>query len=490
MLLDEITAEEQQNYAHLNIVGLVGSIDNDFCGTDMTIGADSALHRIIEALDAIVTTALSHQRCFVMEVMGRHCGYLALAAGLASDADWIMIPENPPEKGWEEKLCKRLSFQRESGHRLNIVLVAEGAIDKEGNPISANYIKDVIKNRLSIDTRVTVLGHVQRGGSTSAYDRLLASRMGAESVLALMNAKQETPPVVIAINGNQICHIPLLESVEKTKQVAKAMADKDFQRAAELRGLSFQRNLETCLQLSKLQPKFFADETHYEYTFMVLNVGAPACGINSAVRSFVRHGVWKGCKILAANDGFKGLVNNEVIELDWKSVYGWTSIGGSILGCQRNDAAKAGYDKIAKVLQKHKVQGLLIVGGFEAYTSVIQLSEQRHNYPEFCIPLICVPATISNNVPGTDLSVGCDTALNEIVTICDKIKQSATGSNRRVFIVETMGGYCGYLATLAGFSSGADQSYIFEEPFSIHNIIDDINHLKLKMQGDLKRGIL
>lgn len=96
---NEITPEEREKCSHLNIVGLVGSIDNDFCGTDMTIGADSALHRIIEAVDAIVTTAASHQRCFVMEVMGRHCGYLALAAGLASDADWIMIPENPPEPG-------------------------------------------------------------------------------------------------------------------------------------------------------------------------------------------------------------------------------------------------------------------------------------------------------------------------------------------------------------------------------------------------------
>ena len=164
-LLDElverrdITREERAKYSFLNIVGLVGSIDNDFCGTDMTIGADSALHRIIEAVDAIVTTALSHQRCFVMEVMGRHCGYLALAAGLASDADWILIPENPPESGWQEKLCKRVAFQRDLGHRLNIVLVAEGAIDKDGNPITANQVMDIIKTNLNIDTRVTVLGH-------------------------------------------------------------------------------------------------------------------------------------------------------------------------------------------------------------------------------------------------------------------------------------------------------------------------------------------
>ena len=487
---NEITKEEQVKYEFLNIVGLVGSIDNDFCGTDMTIGADSALHRIIEAVDAIVTTALSHQRCFVMEVMGRHCGYLALAAGLASDADWVFIPENPPEAGWEDKLCKRLSYQREAGHRLNIIIIAEGAIDSQGKAITANNVKDIIKNRLKIDTRVTVLGHVQRGGSASAFDRVLGTRMGSEAVLALMNAKPETEPVVIAISGNQTCHIPLMASVEKTKGIAKAMEAKDFQTTIELRGLSFQRNLETYLQLSKIQPKHIESERHYAYTFAVMNVGAPACGINSAVRSFVRHGVWKGCKILAINDGFEGLLKGDVKELDWKSVYGWTGIGGSLLGCQRVDAKKAGFDQIAKQLKALNIQGLLIIGGFEAYTSVVQMWEQRGKYEEFNIPLVCVPATISNNVPGTDLTIGCDTACNEIVTICDKIKQSAIGSKRRVFIIETMGGYCGYLATVAGLASGADQSYIFEEPFGITDIIDDVHHLRLKMEGDLKRGIL
>ena len=90
----------------------VGSIDNDFCGTDMTIGVDSALHRIIECVDAITTTAVSHQRAFVLEVMGRRCGYLALVTGLACGADWIFIPESPPEDGWEEKLCEKLNNVR------------------------------------------------------------------------------------------------------------------------------------------------------------------------------------------------------------------------------------------------------------------------------------------------------------------------------------------------------------------------------------------
>jgi len=118
------------------------------------------------------------------------------------------------------------------------------------------------------------------------------------------------------------------------------------------------------------------------------------------------------------------------------------------------------------------------------------LYEARTKHPEFQIPLICIPATISNNVPGTEFSIGADTALNEIVNICDKIKQSAQGSKRRVFVIETMGGYCGYLATLSGLASGADQAYIFEEPFTIKDLIDDVDHLRKKMEGHLKRGLL
>ena len=180
-------------YIVVNIVGMVGSIDNDFCGTDMTIGTDSALHRIIEAVDAMATTAISHQRAFVLEVMGRHCGYLALVAALACEADWVFIPEWPPEGDWEANLCSKLSQEQSLGQRLNIILVAEGATDREGKPITATMVKDLLVKRLNFDTRITVLGHVQRGGSPSAFDRILGTRMGAEAVLALMDATPQTP---------------------------------------------------------------------------------------------------------------------------------------------------------------------------------------------------------------------------------------------------------------------------------------------------------
>ncbi|MCL4119740.1 UNVERIFIED_CONTAM: hypothetical protein GTU68_014127 [Idotea baltica] len=125
---------------------MVGSIDNDFCGTDMTIGTDSALHRIIEAVDAIASTGYSHQRCFILEVMGRHCGYLALVAALSSEADYVFIPENPPAVNWQEKLCQKLKQERSMGQRLNIIIVAEGAIDRDGSPIAAEDVKKVSKS--------------------------------------------------------------------------------------------------------------------------------------------------------------------------------------------------------------------------------------------------------------------------------------------------------------------------------------------------------
>ncbi|CAF3365741.1 unnamed protein product [Rotaria socialis] len=485
----QITSENAEKYKNLNIVGLVGSIDNDFCGTDMTIGADSALHRVMEAIDCITTTASSHQRCFVLEVMGRHCGYLALVTALSADADWVFIPESPPEPGWEDQLCKKLKNTREMGQRLNIVVIAEGATDSEGRPIKCDDVRALIANRLKYDTRVTILGHVQRGGCPSAFDRVLGTRMGTEAVLALMEATPTSQPVVIALSGNQTVRVPLMHCVEKTTAVAQAMADKRFKEAQDLRGRSFKSNLETYIRLSKLRPKLLSNKQH-SYNVAIINVGSPAGGVNAAIRSIVRSGICEGLNMFAIFDGFEGLVNNQVKNLQWTSVNGWSGIGGSILGSQKATAAKVGLMKVAEKLREHNIHAIIIIGGYEAYLSILQMYDTRSKHIEFQIPLICIPATISNNVPGTEFSIGADTSLNEIVKICDKIKQSAQGSKRRIFIIETMGGYCGYLATMAALASGADQAYIYEEPFTIKDLIDDVDHLRKKMEGNLKRGLL
>ncbi|XP_061093525.1 ATP-dependent 6-phosphofructokinase, platelet type isoform X3 [Conger conger] len=483
----DIDAEAAEKYYALHIVGMVGSIDNDFCGTDMTIGTDSALHRIIEVVDAIMTTAQSHQRTFVLEVMGRHCGYLALVSALACGADWVLIPEMPPEDGWEDQMCQKLSENRADNKRLNIIIVAEGAIDNNNKPITTEKIKDLVVQCLGFDTRVTILGHVQRGGTPSAFDRILASRMGVEAVLALLETTANTPACVVSLSGNQSVRLPLMECVQMTQEVQKAMDEKKFEEAVKLRGRSFENNLRTYKLLAHRKTE--SELPHSSFNVAVLNVGAPAAGMNAAVRSAVRVGISEGHTMFAVNDGFEGFYNGQIKEIKWGDVGGWTGQGGSLLGTKRTLPAKH-IEKIAEQMRKHNINALLIIGGFEAFECLLQLCEARPSFEEFCIPLCMLPATISNNVPGTDLSIGADTALNAIVETCDRIKQSASGTKRRVFIIETMGGYCGYLASVGGLASGADAAYIYEEPFDIRDLQANVEHLTEKMKTSIQRGLV
>uniref|UniRef100_A0ACB8ENU9 Uncharacterized protein n=1 Tax=Sphaerodactylus townsendi TaxID=933632 RepID=A0ACB8ENU9_9SAUR len=480
-----ITVEEAKKSSYLNIVGMVGSIDNDFCGTDMTIGTDSALHRIMEIVDAITTTAQSHQRTFVLEVMGRHCGYLALVTALASGADWVFIPESPPEDDWEEHLCRRLTETRTRGSRLNIIIVAEGAIDKHGKPITSEDIKTLVVKRLGYDTRVTILGHVQRGGTPSAFDRILGSRMGVEAVMALLEGTPDTPACVVSLSGNQAIRLPLMECVQVTKDVTTAMNEGRFDDALKLRGRSFQNNWNVYKILAHVRPP----SAKSGYNLAVMNVGAPAAGMNAAVRSTVRIGLIHGHRMLAVHDGFEGLAERKVEEIAWGGVGGWTGKGGSSLGTKRT-LPKKYFEQISSTIADFGIHGLIVIGGFEAFTGSLELIEGRAKFEELCIPICVIPATVSNNVPGSDFSIGADTALNTITATCDRIKQSAAGTKRRVFIIETMGGYCGYLATLAGMAAGADAAYIYEDPFTIHDLEANVEHLTEKMKTTVKRGLV
>uniref|UniRef100_A0A668AWK8 6-phosphofructokinase n=1 Tax=Myripristis murdjan TaxID=586833 RepID=A0A668AWK8_9TELE len=469
-----IDADAAQRYSALHIVGMVGSIDNDFCGTDMTIGTDSALHRIIEVVDAIMTTAQSHQRTFVLEVMGRHCGYLALVSALACGADWVLIPEMPPEDGWEEKMCQKLSAVTRS------YLLPYN----KHNELCTLLL--VVKC-LGFDTRVTILGHVQRGGTPSAFDRILASRMGVEAVLALLETTANTPACVVSLSGNQSVRLPLMECVQMTQEVQKAMDEKKFEDAVKLRGRSFENNLKTYKLLAHRKPESELPSSNFNVA--ILNVGAPAAGMNAAVRSAVRVGISEGHKMFAVNDGFEGFYKGQIKEIKWADVGGWTGQGGSLLGTKRTLPAKH-MDKIAEQMRKHNINALLVIGGFEAYLSLLELLTARGKYDEFCVPMVMVPATVSNNVPGSDLSIGADTALNAITTTCDRIKQSASGTKRRVFIIETMGGYCGYLASVGGLAAGADAAYIYEEPFDIRDLQANVEHLTEKMKTSIQRGLV
>ncbi len=232
----------------------------------------------------------------------------------------------------------------------------------------------------------------------------------------------------------------------------------------------------------------------------IIHVGAPAGGMNSATRAAVAYCLTRGHKPWAIHNGFPGLVRHHRDEplgsvrlVDWLEVEGWISKGGSEIGTNRDLPSKVGMGETADCFREWKIDALFIIGGFEAFTALSELRKGRHDYPAFRIPMVLLPATISNNVPGTEYSVGSDTCLNALVGYCDAIKQSASASRRRIFVVETQGGRSGYVATMAGLAIGALAVYTPEEGIDIQMLARDIQHLRdsfAKDTGQTRAGKL
>jgi 6-phosphofructokinase 1 len=473
----EITPESAHAHPHLLLVGLVGSIDNDMFGTEMTIGTDSALHRITEAVDAIASTAASHQRTFVVKVMGRNCGYLAVMAALATGADWVLIPESPPDvDNWEDVMCERLLAGRKAGRRDSIVILAEGAHDRHGKYIGSSDVQRALEEKLGEDVRVTVLGHVQRGGSPSAFDRNLGTLMGYAAVEEILKTDPENEPVIIGLKGNRISTAPLMYCVEQTHAVAKAIEEQDFEKALNLRTPGFREAFRTLRTFVRALPHP-PEPGQRRLRLAVMNAGAPAPGMNTASRSAVRLGIDRGHTLLGIHDGFEGFVDGEIEEMNWMSVNGWSIMGGSNLGTSRKTPQGADLYGIARNLEKYEIDGLLVIGGWTASEAVYKMMNERQNFPAFNIPMVCLPASINNNLPGSELSVGADTALNSIVTAIDKIKQSAMAT-RRCFVVEVMGHFCGYLALMGALATGAERVYLHEEGVTLKDLQNDVEMLK------------
>lgn len=192
-------------------IGLAGTIDKDIAGTDFTIGFDTAVNTAVEAIDKIRDTADAHDRLFIIEVMGRDAGYIALHSGIATGAENILIPERKTEI---EEIISQLA-EKERRHKLvNLIVVAEG--DEFGG---ANEVAKVIKDRLPLlEVRVCILGHIQRGGSPSCMDRLIASRMGYHAVECLVEGRFN---VFVGIVNNKMSYIPLNEAVKKKQRISE-----------------------------------------------------------------------------------------------------------------------------------------------------------------------------------------------------------------------------------------------------------------------------
>lgn len=189
-------------------IGIPGTIDNDLYGTDFTIGFDTAVNTALDAIDKIRDTASSHSRLFIIEVMGRTSGYIALYTGIGGGAEDILIPESPMDI---QSLCSKLDAQHKAGKQSSIVVVTEG--EASGGALE---IKSIIEKTINWDIKVSVLGHLQRGGDPTAFDRVLASRLGYEAVLAVMD--NQTDKMVGLVNKT-VTLTPLEETWTKKKDL-------------------------------------------------------------------------------------------------------------------------------------------------------------------------------------------------------------------------------------------------------------------------------
>lgn len=485
----EIPRERADRHATLRLVGIVGSIDNDMLGIDMTIGADTALHRITEAVGAIHSTAASHQRSFVIEVMGRNCGYLALMAGLATGADWIFIPEHPPASDdWRQVMRTTVREGRRLGRRQNLVIVAEGARDRFGAPISSQEVQQVLSEGLGEDVRVTILGHVQRGGAPSASDRLLATRCGYHAVHELLGDGPQDEPRVVGIRGNRIVSGSLRDAVTRTRAVGDHLAAGEFDEALHLRGGSFRESFETLRTLVRTTPSQERDEVH-GLRLGLLHGGGPAPGMNTTVRAAVRAATDGGHTVVGFEGGFPGLRDGVAVDLDWMSVTGWVSHGGAELGTSRAVPDDDDLAQIARQVRAQRLDGLLVIGGFDAYRGADRIRRAVAEHPELSLPIVCVPASISNDLPATEVTIGADTALNSIITNLDRIKQTGVAS-RRVFVVEVMGKDSGYLALASGLASGAERIYTPEEGITLDGLSHDVDQLRAGFREGKRLGLI
>ena len=371
----------------------------------------------------------------------------------------------------------------------------------QGSKITTKMVEQFLTEDLGIESRTSNPGHSQRGGPPVAYDRLISTLQGVEAVKAVLEATAESETSYIAVVENKIVRKPLMKAVEDTKNAAQAIADKKFHLAMSLRDSEFEEQYKSFqITTNVIVPEADKLPARDRMRIGFINVGAPAGGMNAAVRAATAYCLRQGHTPVAIYNGFTGFVRHHadkplgsVRELTWFEVDEWAAYGGSQIGTNRHlpGDIDVGMETVANLIEKYRFDALMLVGGFEAFVALSQLRKARDEFPSLCIPLILLPAGISNNIPGTEWSIGSDTALNNLVTYCDTIQQSASSSRRRVFVVETQGGRCGYLATMGGLAVGAMAVYTPEEGMHLDMLFSDIKHLThyfSKEHGETRGG--
>ncbi len=471
-------------------VGIPATIDNDIWGTDLSLGVDTALNTAIEIIDKIRDTALAFGRPFVVELMGRECGFLALAAAIATEAEAVFLPENEVCFADLVALHHQLDKLKGEGLKDAVIIVAEGS------ELKSDTLQNLLTIHLKINVRSVVPGFALRGGSPSAMDRLLGCRFGYHAVESLKksiakNANEyDVHSSVVALKGTTI------ETKSNVQEILKKSGKDTWKDQPMFHEL---QRIQGALSMYQSTPEYNKNVG----TALLVIHGPDAPGINAAIRAFSRVALQpamgnaggKRFRTIAVRDGFKGLslphsniedyIAQYYIELSWRNTVGLTLAGGvpTMLsqdsiepirastknwlekGLSLETAVKQMVVNIqnfvqheARIGQMSSIDILVVIGGRDAFEWIRKLQDAG-----FYLPIIFIPASIDNDLGFTDYTIGFDTAVNNAIKAIDKIKETALAEGR-TFLIETMGGLSGFLPLTVGLATGAE-NIIFPELF-------------------------
>lgn len=423
----------------LSIVGIPGSIDNDIPCTDMSIGVDTTLNTIVECIDKLRDTATSHKRVSIIEVMGRMRGYLAVMSGLATGADHIFIREQPVSREELFSLLAALQDSFDHGQQAGIIIRSEGAV------FSTAFIKETIATLLEPkrEVRETILGHLQRGGYPTAFERVLAMRMGIKAVELLKG--DCTEPLFVGIRGNCLTPSPVSDMLEK----------KSIPAFRDTLSFNARASFELAAQLEKPPAASRAEKN-----IAILTDGNNVSGMNMAVRAVARLAINGGMGVTGIKGGFYGLLQDgpKTLALEWGMLEMKSILRrpGSLLGVSHEGAMEESpqiMQQIAGRLEQLGIDGLITVGNLRTYRMANSLAQLSG------LPIVGIPADANCNLPGTNWVIGMDSALNDLTRGIDRAADSAHVQNK-IYIIHLKWHYCYCLVHLAALAGGADQLII------------------------------
>jgi len=448
----------------LSVVGIPGSIDNDIAFTDMSIGADTTLNTIVECIDKLRDTATSHKRINIVEVMGRLRGYLAVMSGLATGADRIFIRE---EKITKDKLNAMLNTLAESfahGQKAGVIVRSEGAV------FSTSFIKETISVLLEPkrEVRETVLGHLQRGGKPTAFEIILATRMGVKAVQLLEEKRSE--PHMIGLSNGKITSVALATCLNKI-------------RTPEFRG-ELSQNTKSAFHLNGILEKP-PDETPTGRRIGILTDGSNVSGMNMAIRAVARLAINGGIEVTGIKGGFSGLVQGtaSAFPLEWNmlEMSGVLRRAGTLLGVSGSEIplSEQDFSAMQNQVKALKIDGLVVIGDIATYEYAAKLADR------IPIPVVAIPAALNCNIPGTDWVIGMDSALNDLIKGIERAADAAHVL-KKVFITHIKGAYCSCLVRSAALAGGAEVVIIDDDQEANGDAFQ--NKVKIKIH-DLHRII-